>query len=503
MPRAAHFHGLSASDRPVVLRGVACVDPFVGTRVVRAATYLVPSVPVRQWVLSLPFELRGISARGLIALVRVVVSPSDVPAAARSFAVVHGVLRAILGRIRTAGQLVIATALFTGCATHRTPSGPSALGIQSLIRVDADMAQLMAAAQVPGMALALIDDGRVVYERAYGMADRDRRLPLRTDTVMYAASLTKTAFAHLVMQLVDAGVVPLDAPVGELLEKPLPEYPDLADLRDDPRWRRLTPRMLLTHTSGLVNWRWINDDGKLDFKFDPGTRYAYSGEGIQILQLVVEERTGQSLADLMQRRVFDRFAMTRTSLAWRPDFEGNAATEYDAPGKPIAHRRRTRAQAAGSMDTTVHDYAAFMAAVLRGDGLSAASAAAMLSAQVAIVSPQEFPTHWPGETDVNRAVGLSYGLGWGVYISPLGPAFFKEGHDDGTDNFALGFRDSKRGVVFLSNSGNAERLFFPAVERLFGKTCLPWFWMGYVPYSRPDLLMPKARKHPVPPCGSP
>jgi CubicO group peptidase (beta-lactamase class C family) len=379
---------------------------------------------------------------------------------------------------------------------------PPAVNANVDLAVDDYVTQLMSAAQVPGLALAVIDDGRVVFERAYGTADRSRGLPLRTDTVMYAASLTKAAFAYLVMQLVDDGVIPLDAPLPELLRKPLPDYSEFADLRDDPRWRRLTPRMILTHTSGLVNWRWINDDNKLDFKFDPGTRYAYSGEGFQILQLVVEERTGRPLSDAMQRRVFDRFGMTRTSMTWRPDFEGSEAAEYDAQGRRIAHRRQTSARAAGSMDTTVHDYAAFLGGVLRGEGLSAASADAMLSAHVAIVSPQEFPAQWPGETAVNRSIGLSYGLGWGVYVSPLGPAFFKEGHDDGTNNFALGFRAPKRGAVFLSNSGNAEKMFYPAVERLFGKTCLPWFWMGYVPYWRPDLMAPAAREHPVAPCSA-
>jgi CubicO group peptidase (beta-lactamase class C family) len=179
----------------------------------------------------------------------------------------------------------------------------------------------MAAARVPGLALALVDQGEVVFEHAYGSADRDAGVALRTDTVMYAASLTKAAFAYLVMLLVDAGVLTLDAPITTLLAKPLPDYSEFADLAGDPRWQRLTPRMLLSHSSGLVNWRWINDDKRLDFKFDPGTRFAYSGEGIQVLQLVVEERTGTPLAELMQRRVFDRFGMNDTSMVWRRDFE--------------------------------------------------------------------------------------------------------------------------------------------------------------------------------------
>jgi CubicO group peptidase (beta-lactamase class C family) len=402
--------------------------------------------------------------------------------------------------------LVAASMLAAACARTRAPEvgappPPEAGPPWSPARVDAELARLMAAAQVPGLALALIDDGIVVYERAYGFADRAAGTRLRTDTVMAGASLTKAAFAHLVMQLVDDGIVALDTPITELLGKPLPEYADYADLARDPRWRRLTPRMLLSHTSGLVNWRWINDDQRLDFKFEPGARYVYSGEGIQILQLVVEERAGEPLAQLMQRRVFDRFGMADSSMTWRADFAPRAATGYRADGAPEPHARRDRAAAAGSMDTTVHDYARFLAAVLRGDGLSPTSQRAMLSPQIAIVSPQEFPSHWPGETEVNRAIGLAYGLGWGVFTSPAGPAFFKEGHEDAVNNFALGFVAPRRGIVMLSNSGNAERMFLPVIEAVFGDTCVPWFWMGYIPYTRPELAAPTARERPVPPCG--
>lgn len=412
--------------------------------------------------------------------------------------------------MRTRARALVVALAAAGCASpaataQRSPPATPASHV-SAARVDADMQRLMAAAKVAGLSLALIDHGQVVLERAYGVADGETGRPLTPTTIMYAASLTKAAFAHLVLQLVDDGVLSLDAKLPALLQRPLPEYPELADLAGDDRWRQLTPRMLLSHTSGLVNWRWINDDKKLDFKFAPGTRFAYSGEGIQILQLVVEERTGEALAPLMQRRVFDRFGMRDTSMVWRPSFAGRAATGYDADGKPHAHQGRSHARAAGSMDTTVHDYALFLAAVLRGDGLSPASARAMLSPQVAIVSPQEFPAQWPGETTVNRAVDLSYGLGWGLFRSPLGPAFFKEGHDDDTNNVALGFSATQRGVVLLANSGNGERMFFPAIEALFGTTCLPWFWMGYIPYDRPDLAAPGAREHPPAPmtrCAAP
>lgn len=368
--------------------------------------------------------------------------------------------------------------------------------------IDIAMQGLMTSAAVPGLALALIEDGKVVYQRAYGLADRAGGRALRTDTVMYGASLTKAAFAWLVMQLVDEGLIDLDAALPRQLRRPLPEYAGYADLAADPRWRAITPRMLLSHSSGLLNWRWINPDNKLDVKFAPGSRYVYSGEGIQLMQLVVEERSGRPLVQLMQQRVFDRFGMKDTSMVWRADFDGRATVHYDAGGAPIAHAHRSRARAAGSMDTTLADFAAFFAGVLRGDGLSAAAHAAMLSPQLAIVSPRQFPSHWPGATAANRAIGLSAGLGWPLFNSSLGPAFFKEGSDDGTSNLAFGLVRQRSGVVMLSNSSNAPRMFHPALEALLGRTCAPWFWMGYIPYDQPALLADNAAAPVVTPgCG--
>ena len=360
----------------------------------------------------------------------------------------------------------------------------------------------MAHAQVPGLALALIRHGTVVYTKAYGWADRDQGRPLRTDTVMYGASLTKAAFAYLVMQLVDEGVVDLDTPVTRQLSKPLPSYPEYSDLAADPRWQLLTPRMLLSHSSGLLNWRWINDDRKLDLKYAPGERYVYSGEGIQILQLIVEERTCESLDSLMQTRVFDRFGMRDTSMVWKEAFAGRQSNRYDLRGQPVGHQQRKRPRGAGSMDTTLEDYARFMAGVLRGDGLTAASKNQMLGPQIRIVSPQQFPSHFPGQTQVNDPIALSAGLGWVVYESPSGPAFFKEGNDEGTNNFALGFRRSGDGILLLSNSSNGDKIFYPLVQRVFGRTCLPWFWMGYIPYDKPEWRATGVRDRPPTPCES-
>ena len=120
----------------------------------------------------------------------------------------------------------------------------------------------MTAARVNGLAMAVVDEGQVVFTRAWGRRNVARNLPLQTDTIMYGASLTKFAFAYMVMQLVDEGKVDLDRSIANYLAKPLPEYPFYETLKGDDRWRALTPRILLSHSSGLAIFAFLEPDGR-------------------------------------------------------------------------------------------------------------------------------------------------------------------------------------------------------------------------------------------------
>jgi len=116
--------------------------------------------------------------------------------------------------------------------------------------------------------------------------DKEKNLPPTVDSVMPAASFSKVAFAYMAMQLVDKGTLDLDKPVFQYLPKPLPEYSNYTDLAGDSRYRQISARMSPIHTRGFPNWRAFEEDSKLKIHFKPGSRYAYSGEGIDLLQLV-------------------------------------------------------------------------------------------------------------------------------------------------------------------------------------------------------------------------
>lgn len=345
--------------------------------------------------------------------------------------------------------------------------------------IDAEVKSLMAGASVTGLQLALIHDGRVSYTNVYGLRDAARKLPMSRDTVTYGASLTKAAFAYLVMQLVDEGRIDLDAPIASYLPRPLPEYGRYADLVADERWRKLTMRMLLSHTTGFANFRWIEPDKKLRFHRDPGTRYGYSGEGIVLAQFVLETGLQLDTGAEMQKRIFDRFGMKRTSMTWRPEFEADHALNYQIDGSPYPHRRWDKAGAAGSLDTTGADYAAFLAAVVRGEGLGAKAKAEMIRRQIDIDSERQFPTLLETRTQRWQPIALGYGIGWGVFETPFGHAFFKEGHDEGTANYVLCVEPKRACIVMLANDVRAERIFVPLVRRLFGEVNLPADWEGF------------------------
>jgi CubicO group peptidase (beta-lactamase class C family) len=269
-----------------------------------------------------------------------------------------------------------------------------------------------------------------------------------------------------------------------MLSKPLDQYDvyreKAADLVRDPRWARVTPRMLLAHSAGLPNIAFLEPDQKLHLHFDPGTHFAYSGEGLNILQLAIEEKLGTPLDVLMQREIFAPLGMTRTGMVWREDFRADNALRYDASGKFLAATRRDKPRAAGSMATTVNDLVRFTEALLADKVVQPETRARMFAPQIAINAAHQFPTFAAGTSAEGPRVGLAYGIGWGLLTkTKFGPAVFKEGHGDGAENYLICFLRGGTCMIILTNSDNGELAFRPLLEKLLGDTVTPWEWEGY------------------------
>jgi CubicO group peptidase (beta-lactamase class C family) len=393
---------------------------------------------------------------------------------------------------------VLATALVVvadNSADLTPPGGRLKTVVGSVTTVkdfESSVTRSMQKAGVTGLSVAILNDGKVVYTRQFGWKDKDAGTKLDDMTAFAAASLSKTVFAYLVMVLAEEDLIDLDKPIQQYLAKPLPEYPGYADLAGDNRYRTITARMLLGHTSGLPNLRSESRDGRLRIQFEPGSRFSYSGEGFGLLQMVVESITRKDLETIAREKVFIPFGMSHTSYVWREAFATNVAAPHNEFEWAADPDRPASAYAGGSLTTTAHDYARFLAGILAAKGKRRQSVENMLKPVVRISSRRMFDAGSQADTSANDAIHLSWGIGWGLFEAPRGQAFFHTGHSNSAQNYTVVYRKPGIGIVLLSNSANFESVAPEIVAAGVGDNHSPFDWLGYVPFD-------PARRKPAPP----
>jgi len=360
----------------------------------------------------------------------------------------------------------------------------------SFTEIDKTVKLLMDTANVQGLDLAILNNKKTVFIKSYGYKNKLQNELLDTASVMYGASFSKAVFAYLTMKLVQEKVIDLDKPLCKYLSKPISEYEYFSDLKSDERWKLITARMCLSHTTGLPNVRWLHPTtgaedtlGVIRIYFMPGTKYAYSGEALKLLQLVVEEITSKTVEDLAIEKVFNPIGMKRTGFIWHKEFDDNYAIGHLQDGTLNPKKKRTTPVASGSLVTTISDYSKFIEFVMRQKGLDKKMYNEMLTPQIKIYSKVQFPTITEETTTENKAIDLSYGLGWGLLKCKYGKAFFKEGHDDAWRNYNINFIDKGISIIIMTNSANGELIFKELLETLIGDTFTPWKWETYFPYN--------------------
>lgn len=338
----------------------------------------------------------------------------------------------------------LACAALAGCAAEKTPI--------------ADIPALMEAANVPGLAIATIDNCRVSDASYYGVADAETDEPVGPDTVFEGASLTKTIFAVIVNQLASEGVIELDEPLAASFD-----YPRVTDKE---AYGKLTPRIILEHRSGFPNWASDPLDqetwGDIDFKNPPDTKFGYSGEAYQLLQAYVEDRTGESFETLFAERLGEIMPMTSLTQvkdglvpAYGHDDKGSKEK-----GRPLT--QTSRAVAASSAATTAGDYAGFLVHVFCGGaGMDIEQRGEMLRPQ----SPTDDPQ-------------IAWALGWGVQKDD--PTLYFHWGDNGQFKaFAAFNAETKDGVVYFANAKGGLKLIEPLAEPVVGDVTPIADWLDY------------------------
>jgi CubicO group peptidase (beta-lactamase class C family) len=366
-------------------------------------------------------------------------------------------------------------------------AGLAFLGVTPVVAKTAPPDEVAAAARsaiattgARGIAIAVIDNGSVRDVQTFGVRNA-KGDALTPETVMYGASLTKAVFGYYVTQLLAEGRLQLDRPLVALLPQPLPSYGNLdaygnwGDLAGDDRWRTITPRMTLNHSTGFANFSFLEPDRQLRIHFAPGTRYAYSGEGISLLQFTLEKGLGLDTEAELQRRFFRPLKMMRTSLKWQPRFADNLADGWNAEGEVEAHDERSRVRAAGSMDTTISDLAKMAAAMVRGQGLPRSYRSTFARGSLPITTRQQFPTLLP-DAPIAEQPRASAALGVISFSGPQGRGWYKGGHNDTTANTLVCLERDRRCVLIMANDVRAERAFPALVRAVLGETGVPYRW---------------------------
>jgi CubicO group peptidase (beta-lactamase class C family) len=334
--------------------------------------------------------------------------------------------------------------------TKQTPSksNPALSWRPVVASFETQIPKLMAEADVPGLSIALIHEAKLVWRRGFGFSEAPAKIPVDNDTVFEAGSMSKPVFAYVALKLCEKGVIGLDIPLSKYAPEPF--------LTGDPRLELITPRHILSHTSGFQNFRSKNDSLKIHF--DPGSQYRYSGEGYYYLQSVITHLKGRvyrndcakfeadlevcatDIGDFMKRHILAPFGMTSSAYATGP-----GAARYAA---------------VGGLLTTPTDYAKFMIEVLNPKQpdafrLKRETIDEMLRPHVKVV---------------NGPYTSSWALGWQIQDNGL---INHGGDNKGFHSHAIASRKTKSGFVVMTNGDNGPRLIQklftePALDRFFG-----------------------------------
>lgn len=344
------------------------------------------------------------------------------------------------------------------CGGNDDHQGQSSIRAQHL-----DLDAMLDVTRVPGVAVAGIINSRAV-EFYHGVKRAGDSSPIAAGTSFPAASLSKAVFAWAVRDLVKEGKLEWTRPLE-----------DYAPLGLTGAARRITAEHVLSHSTGLPNWR-FDPQESLTVDFEPGSRWRYSGEGFVLLQRVVEHVTSVPIAQFMTSNVLQPLGMSSSTYAWSPQ-EPAGATGHDDNGQVLekslrfysqsnyrvlegagllpdtaryeqviaAYQRSNRAplpiaiepNMAGSLQTTAPDYGRFL--------------------QRVVADTLERPDDYRPRVEVNRRIAWTLGLG--VDRSLGAPAFFHMGDGPGFENLAWVAPERRTALILLTNGDRGSRLY--------------------------------------------
>ena len=301
----------------------------------------------------------------------------------------------------------------------------------------------LARQQIPGAAIAIVRDGKVIKEAGYGMANLEHQVPVTPDTVFQSGSVGKQFTAALVLLLAADGKLKLDDPIA----RHLPSTP--------PAWKRITVRHLLNHTAGLrdpddiikLNQNYTDAQlqragSKLPLQWAPGTKWAYSNFGYQLLGILCTRVGGKHYGEQLRERIFAPAGMQARIISER-DIVPHRAAGYDVVDGQFKNQEwvapTLNTTADGSLYLTVRDLARWHIALDGDHVLGAALKRAM----------------WTPAT-LKDGSAKTYGFGWETSPTLGRASVWHDGAWQGFTTQATRFVDDRLTVVVLTNRSETD-----------------------------------------------
>ena len=317
---------------------------------------------------------------------------------------------------------------------------------------------------VPGAVVSYIEDGAVVWTRAYGVKDATTQAPMTPDAIFNHGSNGKTLTAWGVMHLVEEGRIDLDAPVEKYLKRwhfPPSEF----DANE------VTIRRLLSHTAGLgihgypqydlrrplptleqVLSGQNQDQPPLEILWPPGSRVEYSGGGFALLQMVIEDVTGEPYERYMQREIMQPLGITQGGWTWTPVLRAMAATPHGFHLDPYRYKNLA-VQSIGSFNSSVSDFARFLAANMSGPNGELPGRG--------VLTPETIARMMTPQPNTNGTTGLAFGTG---RLGGSTRIVSHSGHNFGWFALFVLAPDARNGFVVAANADSADPLNYSVLK---------------------------------------
>ena len=340
--------------------------------------------------------------------------------------------------------------------------------------IDRLASELVREGYTPGIALAVMRNGRFVHARGYGAANLETKTPMTSQSVLRIGSVTKQFTAAAILLLREQGLIRLD----DSLSRFVPDF---------PRAGEMTLRQLLTHSSGLGSFTDVNflQSSRLDydraalmrklaattplFLFHPGDAWAYSDTGFMLLGMVVEAASRQSYAEFLRRAVLGRAGLRATAVDDSSIIVPGRASGYSPHGaargayENASFISMTYAGGAGAIRSTPLDLCAWHQALLGGRVVSPDSLRQMLTPVRLASGAMPVKPAWTKHGQAGQPVAY----GFGINLEPLddNPAIFHEGMIQGFRTWLCTLPERNLTLCYIVNCDAGDDQFYARMRR--------------------------------------